>query len=92
MTPGVVDLLEQIDVEEDHRKTTAAALRRGDRLAEPIVEERAVRQARERIVERQLMEIGLVPCGGFPAAFLRTGHREKQDDQQQARAERRPSR
>ena len=67
MAPDVVDLFEAVDVHEEDGKPVAAALRRGNRLGQPIVEEGPIGQVGERIVERQLLEIFLVPCGGFPA-------------------------
>ena len=42
----VVDRLEAVEVDEEHRELLAAAPRRGDRLGEPVVEERAVGEAR----------------------------------------------
>src|SRR5439155_3598531 len=42
MTERVVDLLEAIEVEQHQRESRAAALRREERLLEPIVEEPAV--------------------------------------------------
>ena len=52
MPERVVDQLEAVDVEHEDRDVDALALPPGERLLEPVERERAVRQARERIVQR----------------------------------------
>ena len=49
MTQAVVDQLEAIDVEEEHREARAAAARAADQAFEAIHEQHAIRQARQRI-------------------------------------------
>ena len=49
---GVVDLLEPVEVDDQHRQRLLLPLGAEQRLLEPVVEEDPVRQARERIVVR----------------------------------------
>ena len=49
MTQGVVDLLEAVEVDQQHRDRTAV----GQLLVEPFVKERPIREVGERIVGRQ---------------------------------------
>jgi len=49
---GVVDPFEPVEVDEVHRDGTAGACRAGERLLEPVEEQRAVRQPGQRIVQR----------------------------------------
>ena len=51
---AVVDRLELVDVEQQHADARAAAL---ERVLEPVVEERAVRELGERVVERLALEL-----------------------------------
>ena len=63
---AVVHHLEAVEVEEEHREGGGlAALRAGERDLQPVLEERAVRQAGERIVERRLEQprLRLAPRG-----------------------------
>ena len=55
----VVDRLELVDVEQQHRDVALRALRAGERLADAVVEERAVRQAGQRVVERLVADARL---------------------------------
>ena len=52
MAEAVVDLLEPVEIEEQHRERVLRPLRAGQRLVEAIAEESAVRQARQAVVER----------------------------------------
>ena len=54
----VVDHLEVVEVDEQHRDLLAAA---GDQLAQALQEERPVRQPRERVVMRLVVELALDP-------------------------------
>ena len=51
----IVDLLEAIEIHHQDRDAPAVALRRPDRLLNPVVEERAVRELRERVVLRLVL-------------------------------------
>jgi hypothetical protein len=56
---GVVDLLEAVEVDEQHGHAVAGALGALERLGEAVVEQAAVGQAGERVV------VGLHPDQGF---------------------------
>ncbi len=51
VSQAVVDDLEVVEVEEEHRDATGAARRAIHRLADPVHEERAVREAGEGVVD-----------------------------------------
>ena len=57
----VVDALEAIEVDEQHGDPLLGAARALDRVLEPVEEQHAIREARERVVERPLAE----PLGGL---------------------------
>ena len=69
---AVVDHLEMVEVDEDHRNRAHVALR-GDRLLEAVVQQVAVRQPRERVVVRLALELLLVAL-----ALDRVLHRAQQ--------------
>ena len=50
----VVDVLEAVEIEEQHRKLAAAPMRAGDRLSDAVGEQRAVRQSGQRVVVRHV--------------------------------------
>ena len=52
---GVVDLLEAVEVEQHHGELVAGPRRAADRVLGPVVEEHAVREARQTVVERDLL-------------------------------------
>ncbi len=58
VTAGVVDVLEAIQVEVEHRERPAATPRAILRVADSVHEERAVRQTRQRIVVGLALQIG----------------------------------
>ena len=53
---AVVDVLEAVEVAEEHRRRDAVAARAGQRLAQPVLEQRAVREPGERVVQRLVRE------------------------------------
>ena len=55
----VVDLLEPVEIQGQHREPAMAALRAADRLREPVVEQRPVRQTGQRIRVRELADSAL---------------------------------
>ena len=60
MAPGVVDLLEAVEIEEDHGKVAvrpAPQPRHGQR--QPIEEQHPVRQSCQRVVQRRMLQPGL---------------------------------
>ena len=59
----VVDVLEAVEVDEQHADAAAAALRLRDRLRQPLVQQQAVRQAGQRVARRHVLEalLGLDP-------------------------------
>src|SRR4051794_15053924 len=52
---GVVDLLEAVEIHEEHRDPAAVAPRRQQRALDPVGEERAIRKAGQRVVERLVL-------------------------------------
>ena len=56
---GVVDLLEAIEVDEQQRAAAAAARGRTERHAQPVEQQRARRQSRQRVVHRACDQLGL---------------------------------
>jgi hypothetical protein len=59
VSQAVIDQFEAVEVHEEHRDGVAVAVQAGERVAEPVEEERPVRQARQRIVERLVCELFL---------------------------------
>ena len=53
----VVDELELVHVEQDHRRAAAVSLAPGDRLRQPVEEERPVQQPGQLVVERPASEL-----------------------------------
>ena len=61
MAERVVHLLEPVEVDEQHGERLAGAGRAGQRLVEPVAEERAVGEAGQPVVERLVGELLLEP-------------------------------
>ena len=59
MTPPVVDPLEVVEVDVEQPRRLALLVPELDRVPEPLVKERAVREAGERVVERLLPQLQL---------------------------------
>jgi hypothetical protein len=55
---AVVDHLEVVQVDEEHGHAAAVAARPGQRVPDPVVEQRPVGQVGEAVVERQVLELG----------------------------------
>ena len=67
MTERVVDLLEAIEVHDHHRGGDVLTACDRERLSNPVVEERPVREVGQRVVERlMLVDLGLVSQGPRP--------------------------
>ena len=58
---AVVDLLEPVEVDEQHREDAPGALRARERLVEPVAEQGAVGEAGEPVVERLARQLLLEP-------------------------------
>ena len=54
----VVDVLEIVDVHEDHCRSSGGPLRTGEEVFESVTDERAVREPGQRIVEREVVKVG----------------------------------
>ena len=74
MAERVVDALEAVEIEIEHRELVAAA-DAGQRLGEPLAEQHAVGQIGQRVVARHMRDLllgalalGDVVVGGDPAA------------------------
>ncbi len=61
MAVAVVDRLEAVEIDEDHRDQVAVALEPAERLAQPVLEQRPIRQAGQGVVPGQLAELALDP-------------------------------
>ena len=59
---GVVDQLEVVEVEVQQRDGGAVARRPGERQVEVLAQQRAVRQARERVVVGEVRDLALGPA------------------------------
>ena len=53
----VVDHLEAVEIEEEHRELVTVAVRVGDRQVEPVQEELPVGQAGERVMIREMLDL-----------------------------------
>ena len=53
----VIDHLEAVQVDEQHGQLLTVSLAAGNRVTDPIEEERAIREAGERVVERAVAEL-----------------------------------
>ncbi len=58
MSEGIIPRLEAIEVDEQDRRAQSLALRAGERLAQSVDDQCAVRQSGERVVERAVFERG----------------------------------
>ena len=56
MAERVVDVLEMVEVDVEHRRRRAAALDLGDHRLQPLAEEIPVRQAAQRVVQREIAQ------------------------------------
>ena len=67
MAERVVDVLEAVEIEKQHGELAAPAVRPGDRLPDPIGEQRAVGQAGQRVVMGHVHDalVGKTPFGDF---------------------------
>ena len=61
MAEAVVDLLEAVEVDEQHRERVARPLGPRERLVEPVAEQRAVGEPGEAVVERLPGQLLLEP-------------------------------
>ena len=50
MSQGIVDVLEAIQIQENHRDEGFVTLRQGDGLTEPVIEEQSIGQTGERVM------------------------------------------
>jgi hypothetical protein len=57
MPQGVVDVLESIEIEQQHRKLLIVAPRPGDAMGQALAQQGAVGQPREGVVMRQELEL-----------------------------------
>ena len=59
MPQRVVDDLEAIEIDEQHRAPALVALRGLDRVLQQLGEQRAIRQARQLVVRREVLDARL---------------------------------
>ena len=78
MTERVVDLLEPIQVEEEHSRAPAASARTREDLLDSVGEEAPIRQAREAVVQREVLDLADV---GTELACRATEHGEERREQ-----------
>ena len=60
VTEGVVDVLEAIEIQQQHGHLLARPLRVLDRLLDPVVEQGAIGQPGQRVVQRHALELGFL--------------------------------
>ena len=60
MAERVVDVLEAVEVEQQDRHVVTGALRASDGVLDPVVEQGAVGQGGQRVVQGQALELGLL--------------------------------
>ena len=72
MSEGVVDSFEGVNVDEVDRNRTSGSHRVGERLIEPVEEQRAVGESGQRIVQRPMGEQVL----GRPEVFGSGGRKQ----------------
>ena len=73
MADDLVDLLELVEIDHDHGRAQAVVLaREGERGLEPVVEELAVRQAREVVVHRVVQQALLGGLASVTSASVPT--------------------
>ena len=81
MPQVVVDRLESIEIEKQQRHPARRPFRRLERLGQPIVEQRSIGQAGQRIVVRHVIQIAPVAAptaaasSDAPSLRLHTAHR-----------------
>jgi hypothetical protein len=88
MAKAVIDGLEAVEVEEHQREVLAGACARCNRLGNPVFQQAAVGQARQAVVQRQVMQllVGLAERThqhGGARGQARVHHRQQQRDGQQ---------
>ncbi|MGY4255600.1 hypothetical protein ACVI1L_002668 [Bradyrhizobium sp. USDA 4516] len=59
MPERVVDVLEAVEIEHQHRKTRSAAPGTGERALHPFLEQHAIRQIGQRVMLRHIGDLGL---------------------------------
>ena len=59
MTESVVDQLEAVEIDEEHRDEVAAAMQPSEAVAEPVEKQSPVRQAGQRIMQCLMCELFL---------------------------------
>ena len=84
MPERVVDLLEAVEVDQQHRRRPGLTPREHDGLLEPIVEQLPVRQPCEAVVERLVVDLAHVPVEAPRHAPQRGQQRDEQGEQPQA--------
>ena len=57
MTEAVVDLLEPVEIDEQHRQCVVRSLGSGERLVEPVVKQRAVGKSCQTVVKRLVAQL-----------------------------------
>ncbi len=86
MTERVVDVLEMIEVDIEHRRRCAAILHVLDHLFEPLAEEVAVGQAAKRIVQGEIAQaLFALRDGRGGAAHIAVDERREQREAGEAR-------
>ena len=60
VTERVVDVLEAIEIQQQHGHLLARPLRVFDRLLDPVVEQGAIGQPGQRVVQRHALELGFL--------------------------------
>src|SRR6266436_486517 len=72
MAQGIIDVLEAVQIQKEHRKRSILAASQGNRLSDPVVEEHTIGQIREYIVLRGVSH--LVRHGPRRAHIMENDH------------------
>ena len=90
MAERVVDILETVEVDREHRRRAAGAAHVGDELGEALAEVSTVRQARQRIVQRKVAQLILTSRNrGRGMAHVAKDEHGKDDEADEGDAEER---
>ncbi len=93
MTERVIDLLEAIEIQEQHRKKIVRVPRHPPhRMPQPLGEQRPIGQAGKGIMKRAVQKVFLrLPLQRQIAAKLEFGHERRRDIRQTTELDVRPS-
>jgi hypothetical protein len=90
MTQGVVDVLEAVQIEKQHRDFFVVPMRHGDRVADPLVQQHPIGQAGQKVVLGRMGDRQRRRASGCRVAENPADQMGGETDQQQGCTERHP--